>query len=83
MKKIIAFTFITASLLLVSCNKQLNQSPKYGLNAEAVYSNPDQYIHVLAKLYSGMSMTGNQGPAGSAEANESMAWKYRWNAWRK
>ena len=67
MKKIIAYTFITASLFLVSCNKQLNQSPKYGLNAEAVYSNPDQYIHVLAKLYSGMSMTGNQGPAGSAD----------------
>jgi len=67
MKKIIAYTFITASLFLVSCNKQLNQSPKYGLNAEAVYSNPDQYINVLAKLYSGMSLTGNNGPAGSAD----------------
>ena len=67
MKKIIAFTFITVSLLLVSCNKQLDQTPKYGLNAEAVYSDPDQYIHVMAKLYSGMSMTGNQGPAGLAD----------------
>ncbi len=52
------------ALGLNSCNKQLNQTPKYGLNAEAVYSDPNNYINVLAKLYSGLSMTGNKGPAG-------------------
>ncbi|MEN9304198.1 MAG: hypothetical protein RL264_2627 [Bacteroidota bacterium] len=55
------------ALGLNSCNKQLNQTPKYGLNAEAVYSDPNNYINVLAKLYSGLSMTGNKGPAGDAD----------------
>lgn len=52
---------------MASCKKQLNQSPRYGLNAEKVYSDPNNYIKVLAKLYSGLSMTGNQGPAGQAD----------------
>lgn len=67
MKRLVAYTFIASALLLGACGKNLNQSPKYGLNAEAVYSDADNYIKVLAKLYSGMSMTGNQGPAGQAD----------------
>ena len=67
MKRLVAYTIIASTLLLGACGKNLNQSPKYGLNAEAVYSDPDNYIKVLAKLYSGMSMTGNQGPAGQAD----------------
>jgi hypothetical protein len=58
---------IAVMAFMPSCSKQLNQTPKYGLNAETVYSNPDQYIHVLAKLYSGLSMTGLQGPAGAGD----------------
>jgi hypothetical protein len=53
--------------LFTACKKQLNQSPKYGLNAEKVYSDPNNYINVLAKLYSGLSMTGLQGPAGQGD----------------
>ena len=67
MKRLVAYTFMASALLLGACGKNLNQSPKYGLNAEAVYSDSDNYIKVLAKLYSGMSMTGNQGPAGQAD----------------
>ena len=67
MKRLVAYTFIASALLLGACGKNLNQSPKYGLNAEAVYSDSDNYIKVLAKLYAGMSMTGNQGPAGQAD----------------
>ncbi len=67
MKRLVAYTVIASALLLGACGKNLNQSPKYGLNAEAVYSDADNYIKVLAKLYSGMSMTGNQGPAGQAD----------------
>lgn len=58
---------IAASLSMTSCKKQLNQQPRYGLNAEAVYSDPANYIQVLAKLYSGLSMTGLQGPAGKPD----------------
>ena len=68
MKKSILYTALLGTLLLgFSCNKQLNQTPKYGLNAETVYKDPNNYIKVLAKLYSGLSMTGNQGPAGQAD----------------
>jgi hypothetical protein len=67
MKRLVTYTLLASTLLLGACGKNLNQSPKYGLNAEAVYSDPSNYIKVLAKLYSGMSMTGNQGPAGQAD----------------
>jgi len=70
MKKgiLIAGLIIFTSLaLFTACKKQLNQSPKYGLNAEVVYSDPNNYINVLAKLYSGLSMTGLQGPAGAGD----------------
>jgi hypothetical protein len=52
---------------LESCKKQLNQTPKYGLNVEVVYGDYDNYMHILAKLYSGLSMTGIQGPAGKGD----------------
>ncbi len=54
-------------VLVPSCSKQLNQTPKYGLNSEVVYSDPNNYINVLAKLYAGLSMTGLQGPAGAGD----------------
>ena len=71
MKKILFSSILIGAVITLavstSCKKQLNQSPKYGLNAEVVYSDPDNYINVLAKLYSGLSMTGLQGPAGSGD----------------
>jgi hypothetical protein len=57
----------SALILFTACKKQLNQTPKYGLNAEKVYGDPNNYINVLAKLYSGLSMTGIQGPAGQGD----------------
>ncbi|MFM8433701.1 MAG: RagB/SusD family nutrient uptake outer membrane protein [Bacteroidota bacterium] len=60
----VALVFATS---LTSCFKDLDLAPEYGLNAETVYSNPDNYIHVLAKLYAGFTMTGNKGPAGAAD----------------
>jgi hypothetical protein len=67
-KRIFSLGLIALAItLFYSCRKQLNQSPKYGLNAEKVYSDPNNYINVLAKLYSGLSMTGIQGPAGQGD----------------
>ncbi len=55
------------ALSLGSCFKDLDLEPPYGLNAEAVYSDPNNYIHVLAKLYAGLATTGNDGPAGQGD----------------
>ena len=38
-------------VLVPSCSKQLNQTPKYGLNSEVVYSDPNNYINVLGVLF--------------------------------
>lgn len=63
----IALIAISLGFVMQACKKQLNQTPKYGLNNEAVYSDPDNYIHVLAKIYSGLSLTGLNGPAGNGD----------------
>ena len=69
MKKI----FLKASLFAVlffsvsSCHKDLDQAPKYGLNSEAVYKDPANYIKVLAKIYAGLAVTGIDGPSGNAD----------------
>jgi len=63
-------SFILLSILTISftsCLKDLNRSPFYGLNSETVYNDPANYIHVLAKCYAGLSISGNQGPAGSPD----------------
>ena len=61
--KLIGFAFLI-SVLSGSCSDNLNLTPRYGLNADAVYSDPGNYINVLAKLYAGLAISGNQGPAG-------------------
>ena len=63
----IAIVGLSLVLVVSACKKQLNQTPMYGLNAEKVYSDPNNYINVLAKLYSGLSMTGLSGPAGAGD----------------
>jgi len=55
-----------ASLLAASCADDLNLKPKYGLTAEQVYAKPENYINVLAKIYAGLSISGNNGPCGHA-----------------
>ncbi len=57
------------SASLVSCFNDLDLNPVNGLDAADVYENPDNYIHVLAKLYAGLALTGNQGPAGNPDLN--------------
>jgi len=63
MIKNIALALVTVAFL-GGCQKQMNLSPKYGLNADAVYADAANYENVLAKLYAGLAISGNQGPAG-------------------
>lgn len=68
MKSVPFLSLLTGVALLVSsCANDLNLTPKYGMNAEAVYSDPANYINVLAKVYGGLAVSGNQGPAGAPD----------------
>ncbi len=63
---------ITISVLLfgaVGCFKDLDTIPLDPdiLTAEAVYQQPGAYKQVLAKLYAGLALSGQQGPAGQAD----------------
>lgn len=56
-----------SGLTLSSCFNDLDLTPPNGINASTVYEDPDQYVHVLAKLYAGLAISGNQGPAGNPD----------------
>ena len=64
----IAFVAI-GSLSLTSCNKDLDQLPidPNQSTAETVYQTEEGYNQVLAKLYAGFSLTGQEGPAGNGD----------------
>jgi hypothetical protein len=55
------------SALSSACTKDLNQIPDYSANAEVVYSDPNQILQVLARLYATFAVSGQQGPAGQPD----------------
>ena len=55
------------SLLMVACNKDLNRLPPYDLSSAQVYKDLAGYKQVMAKLYAGLSLTGNRGPDGQGD----------------
>jgi SusD family len=56
----------------VGCFKDLNTIPLDPdvLTAEAVYKDPASYKQVLAKLYAGLAVSGQQGPSGQSDIFE-------------
>jgi len=74
MKNLKISIFKSALVLLTafaaSCSADLDQSNPNSdslLSAERVYSNPDNYIQLVAKLYAGLATTGQDGPAGNPD----------------
>ncbi|MEQ9186292.1 MAG: RagB/SusD family nutrient uptake outer membrane protein [Cryomorphaceae bacterium] len=61
------FPLVFVLLAMSACHKDLNLRPKYGFNSAAVYDTADNYIHVVAKLYAGFVLSGNEGPAGNPD----------------
>jgi hypothetical protein len=55
---------LTAATLLVapSCTKDLDRTPAYDLSADLVYKDAAGYKTQLAKVYSGLAVTGPNGP---------------------
>jgi hypothetical protein len=65
MKTIIKLFSVSVILILVqSCTKDLNRKSENTLYAEDLYSSDAGYQSALAKIYSGLALTGNAGPDG-------------------
>ncbi len=62
-----ALSVVLISFLAVSCSKKLDLAPENALTPANVYSTPDGYLGVLAKIYGTLAITGNQGPSGSPD----------------
>jgi starch-binding outer membrane protein, SusD/RagB family len=62
-------SLLVLPLLATSCYDDLNTIPEDPdiVTAAAVFDNDSAYIQFLAKIYAGLSVTGNQGPSGSAD----------------
>jgi hypothetical protein len=57
---------------LASCLKDLDTIPldKDEVTSATVYENPASYYQVLAKVYAGLAVSGQQGPAGMADISD-------------
>ncbi|MFI5172439.1 MAG: RagB/SusD family nutrient uptake outer membrane protein [Chitinophagales bacterium] len=62
---VVLIAFVSVSI--TSCFNDLDLNPKYGIDAADVYEDPANYVHVLAKLYAGLAISGNEGPAGNPD----------------
>ena len=58
---------VLIAILFTACSKNLDLLPQNDLTPEKVYATPAGYKGVLAKIYGGLSIGGNQGPAGQAD----------------
>ncbi|MCD4772951.1 MAG: RagB/SusD family nutrient uptake outer membrane protein [Bacteroidales bacterium] len=71
MKKIKNISLAIAGLLLIlsSCTKDLNTVPidKDVVTSNVVFDDPASYKQILAKLYAGLALTGQEGPAGNPD----------------
>lgn len=68
--KIVAIALIALMVTTTTaCMDDLNTSPIDDdvVTSESVYTSPEQYRKVLAKLYAGFATTGQQGPAGNPD----------------
>lgn len=54
-------------VVMASCTKDLNRQPLVGTTSSNVYTSVNGYKAVLAKLYAGYAVTGQQGPAGQPD----------------
>ncbi len=65
--KAIFFTLIVAMTTFESCVKDLNRVPFYEQTSATVYTDAANYRAIIAKVYAGLAVSGQQGPAGKAD----------------
>jgi hypothetical protein len=58
----------TLALFVQSCEERLDLQPEDSrLTGEAAFEDPESYEQFLAKIYAGISLSGQEGPAGAAD----------------
>jgi hypothetical protein len=71
MKNTYKLLLLTAALLIFNqgCVNDLNTEPLDGdlITSANIYDDPEVYKQVLAKLYAGLAVSGQEGPAGNAD----------------
>ncbi len=59
---------LTLAFFMQSCDDRLNLQPEdERLNADAAFEDPAAYKQFLAKIYAGISLSGQEGPAGAPD----------------
>lgn len=65
--KIINGLILSAGLLLLGACADLEVDPETSASADVTFKDPAQYEAFLAKLYAGLAVSGQQGPAGNGD----------------
>lgn len=63
----ITTTVVAATLLFGAACTDVTTEPKSTVSASNIFNDPASYRAFLAKLYGGLSVTGQQGPAGQGD----------------
>jgi hypothetical protein len=58
---------LTLSVAFDSCTGDLDRVPFYDITSATVYKDPANYKLILAKMYAGLAVSGQQGPAGKPD----------------
>jgi hypothetical protein len=58
---------LAATIALTSCTKDLDRVPEQAFTSEVLFKTEAGYRSALAKIYGGLALTGNSGPAGSGD----------------
>jgi starch-binding outer membrane protein, SusD/RagB family len=67
--KLLGVSLLLLVMIFPSCTNDLNQVPDNGdaKSSDEFFKDPASYKQFLAKIYAGLAVTGQQGPAGSAD----------------
>ena len=76
MKKIIYIILTFGLLYLSSCVDDLDQYPTIEETSQSVYSNPDNYLSVLAKCYASFVTAGQEKGGGDADLSSNNGYDY-------
>ena len=66
-KVLFAFVLLATLSVFESCVKDLDREKPYELTSATLYNDANNYRGLLAKIYAGLAVTGQEGPAGKPD----------------